>query len=163
MQYYSYNNNYPKELPNRIILSDGSSRTDRSTFTEEEIADAGYIRVQNPPLVSENETLSWDGVNWVVNSFTEEQAEQAEQAEQVEQEDLSEAWKNVLALREGMFREVDGLIMRYHSEVRLGLEPTIDISELDTYAQALRDLTDQEDPFNIIWPSSDSIPGTTAS
>ena len=42
---YSYNGEYPTDIPERIRLSDGSTRTDSSTYTEEEIADAGYVYV----------------------------------------------------------------------------------------------------------------------
>lgn len=41
---------------------------------------------------------------------------------------------------------------RYHRQVRLGLEPTDTLSELDAYMQALADITEQPDPDHIVWP-----------
>lgn len=68
---YSYKNQYPKTLPFRIVLSDGRTRTDPTTFTAEEIADAGYVEVSDPPVITEYQRLSWDGSNWVVTDFTQ--------------------------------------------------------------------------------------------
>jgi hypothetical protein len=48
---YSLNGAYPKPLPKRIVLSNGTTRTDPTTFTPEEIADAGYIQVPEPPPI----------------------------------------------------------------------------------------------------------------
>lgn len=39
---YSYKGEYPKVLPNRLRLSDGTTVTDVTTFTDEQISDAGY-------------------------------------------------------------------------------------------------------------------------
>jgi hypothetical protein len=67
MTYYSKNNEYPTDgLPFRIVLSNGSTRTDPSTFTSDEIADAGYSVAPNPPSVPAGWTLTWDGMDWSV-------------------------------------------------------------------------------------------------
>ncbi len=43
--------------------------------------------------------------------------------------------------------------MRNLSETRIGITTTTDnISDLDTYIQALRDISKQTDPENITWP-----------
>ena len=39
---YSLNEAYPVYLPNRIRLSDGTTKTDRTTFTDADLTDAGY-------------------------------------------------------------------------------------------------------------------------
>lgn len=70
---YSYKNSYPEELPYRIRLSDGRTRTDSTTFTEAEIEDAGYMPVADPPIISENEVLSWNGSMWEVRNKTSEE------------------------------------------------------------------------------------------
>jgi hypothetical protein len=58
---YSYQGQEPQELPHRIRLSDGRSRTDSSTFTEEEIIDAGFTGpYERPEYNSEIETQSWN-------------------------------------------------------------------------------------------------------
>jgi hypothetical protein len=63
---YSKNNSYPSSLPHRIVLSDGTTRTDSLSFTEEEIADAGYAAVDNPPQTSYPNRLDWDGSDWII-------------------------------------------------------------------------------------------------
>lgn len=65
---YSYKGAYPTQLPNRIVLSDGTSRTDRATFTAEEIVDAGWVEVANPPEVTYPNKLYWSGTQWVVRA-----------------------------------------------------------------------------------------------
>jgi len=47
MLLYTINKSYPRQLPHRIVLSDGRTRTDNTTFTDAEIADAGYTAVAN--------------------------------------------------------------------------------------------------------------------
>ena len=39
---YSLNGSFPEKLPHRIRLADGSTKTDPSTFTPEDLADLGY-------------------------------------------------------------------------------------------------------------------------
>jgi len=77
---YSYKGRYPKELPNRIRLSNGTTRTDKSTFTEEEILYAGYIQVEDKPQVDESlYYIQWksDTLSWVViDRYTEDQLKQ---------------------------------------------------------------------------------------
>jgi hypothetical protein len=68
---YSKNGSYPAYLPHRIILSDGITRTDRTTFTEEEIVDAGYIAVDNPPVATYPNRLDWNGTEWLVREPNE--------------------------------------------------------------------------------------------
>lgn len=72
---YSLNGNYPTELPFRIRLSDGSTRTEPSSFTQEDIADAGYIEVSEPPVITNSQVLSWSSqlIDWVVRDKTPEE------------------------------------------------------------------------------------------
>lgn len=72
---YSYQGNYPQALPFRIRLSNGSTRTDPSTFTSFEIADAGYIEVPDEPNITSNQALSWDSQNieWNIRDKTEQE------------------------------------------------------------------------------------------
>ena len=41
-QLYSFKGQDPKEIPNRIRLSDGTTKTDRTTFTADDLTDAGF-------------------------------------------------------------------------------------------------------------------------
>lgn len=68
---YTNNGSYPAELPFRIVLSNGSTRTDPSTFTAEEIADAGYLLVDDPPSYEYPNKLEWTGTAWLVRAPTD--------------------------------------------------------------------------------------------
>ena len=69
MLLYTINKSYPRQLPHRIVLSDGRTRTDNTTFTDAEIADAGYTAVENMPSITSTQKLGWDGSNWVVQTI----------------------------------------------------------------------------------------------
>lgn len=57
---YSLKGQYPQPLPDRIILSDGFSRTG-GNYTPEEIADAGYFAVEVPSYDPNTHQLNWNG------------------------------------------------------------------------------------------------------
>lgn len=64
---YSKNGQYPNLLPERIRMPDGSTRTDSSTYTDQDILLAGYVPVPNPPsFISSDEILEWTGTAWHV-------------------------------------------------------------------------------------------------
>lgn len=73
---YSYKGQEPKELPNRIVFPDGNSKTDRSTFTAQDIIDAGYIEVEDKPILTgDMNSIYWNSSElvWVINYKTPEQ------------------------------------------------------------------------------------------
>jgi hypothetical protein len=143
---YSYLNNEPKPLPYRIRLSNGQTRTDPSTFTEEEIIDAGYIPItQEKPVPEKNQIVYWSkqDVAWCVRDKSVEQI----------QSEIDNEWSKIRSIRDEILFNLDWKFIRHESQVRLGITPTDNLSSLDTYAQALRDITLQEDPFNITWPT----------
>lgn len=51
--------------------------------------------------------------------------------------------------RAASFAKLDAKILRYESQVRLGVTPTDNIAELDAKAQELRDVTEVENPWAI--------------
>ena len=75
---YSYNGAYPTVLPDRIRLSNGQTRTNKSTFTAEEIADAGYVLapVRDLPYDVTRKKVAWDGNNWTTEDITEAERQQ---------------------------------------------------------------------------------------
>jgi hypothetical protein len=75
MQLYSYKTQYPKPLPFRIKLSNGRTRTDPSTFSAEEIADAGYTPVRNQPIPEKHQVVFWSSsdIDWVVRDKTDQE------------------------------------------------------------------------------------------
>ena len=70
---FSLNEEYPliwNELPNRIRLSNGETRTDKETFTESELKDAGYVFTDlYPNYNDETHICSWNGTNWVLTQY----------------------------------------------------------------------------------------------
>lgn len=155
---YSYKGARPNKLPFRIDveekLDDGSSlkvtRTDPSTFTEEELQRAGFVRVDDAPPEHDSRThkAEWNGSRYSVVSLSEEDMKERRDA----------LWKEIRESRDRMILEVEWRISRYQSQMRLGIAPQDDLSALDKYIQALRDVTAQPDPFNIVWPVLGSAP-----
>lgn len=145
MSLYTKNGSYPQPIPFRIRLSDGSTRTDPSTFTEEEIVDAGYTQVSNRPTPNSVQVVEWDSLNidWILRDKTLEEL-------QAETEAL---WNQIRAERD---RRIDAMVWRYERwsrHERLGIEQMDDIQNLDTYIQALADIPQtQTDPYDIVWP-----------
>lgn len=84
---YSLNGNYPRPLPSRIRLSNGQTRT--ATFTQEEITDAGYIAVPDPPPKTRHEVLGWSGTVW---TLTDNRS--LESAKAIKLQDLKEIRKS---------------------------------------------------------------------
>lgn len=62
-------------------------------------------------------------------------------------------WEQVKADRDRRIVDVQWRYERYAELDRLG-EPQVDsLAALDAYVQALKDVTNQPDPYNIIWPT----------
>lgn len=146
---YSYKNQEPIEkLPHRIRLSNGLTRTDASTFTEDEILDAGYVFVEYAkPTPSRYQKVQWNGHTWELVDMTD--------AEKTIK--MAAQWKEVRTTRDNLIANVEWRISRYSSQTRLGIIPTDDINTIDEYINNLRDITKQEDPFNIVWPQNPFI------
>mgnify|MGYP003137236909 FL=1 len=143
---YSKNGELPNYLPDRIRLSNGLTKTDRETFTQEDISQAGYVAVEEPPTTSFNQVSEWNSENlsW---SIREKNASE-----------IDEEWEKIKKNRDDLLKKVDMLVDRYKSVLSQGLPYNYYIIEaLDEYAQQLRNITDQEDVFNIIWPNLDEI------
>ena len=62
---YSLRGQYPQQLPDRILLSDGFSRTG-GNYTLEEIVDAGYLPVEVPDYDPTIYQLGWNGAEFVL-------------------------------------------------------------------------------------------------
>jgi len=146
---YSINGEYPIDtLPHRIRLSDGSTRTDSSTFTADELSSAGITTVSYPPEYNaDTHKLTWDNndVEWEVIALTAE-----------ELADLNDlAWQGIREERDVMIKEVEWRVFRYLSEERAGITTHTDnISDLDTYMQKLRDIPETySNPDDVVWPT----------
>ena len=147
---YSYEGQYPTSLPERIRLSDRSTRTDSSTFTEEELTDAGYIGAGDPPSFDgDTQKVIWNGTAWEVVSLTTKEINDR----------LAELWAEVRTNRDNKIKEVEWKVFRYQSEERLGITTHSDnISDLDDYLKKLRDIPQTySNPNDVVWPSIESI------
>lgn len=136
MQLYSYNNQYPTKLPNRLKFPDGTTRTDSSTFTDEEIAAAGWVAVDNPPEVQHPNVLEWKGTEWVVR-----------EPNNIE---VHNQWKNI---KEACLRRLEATDYKVIKAMESGVavDPAI-----VSYRQALRDLynnVNDVDPWTVEFPS----------
>ncbi|MGQ9367404.1 DUF4376 domain-containing protein [Azospirillum sp. ST 5-10] len=71
---YSRRGANPAPLPFAIRLSDGRLRTDPTTFTPAEIADAGYVAAPDPPDYdpATQHAPSWTGTAWALTDKTPE-------------------------------------------------------------------------------------------
>ena len=145
---YSVNGELPvANLPQRIRLSDGSTKTDNTTFTDADLVSAGITTVADSPsynpsthkLVWNSETTEWDLTELSTDELSTLTAKK---------------WKEVRDHRDLLLKEADQKVFRYQSEERIGIATHTDsISELDTYMQALRDVPQtNSNPDTISWP-----------
>lgn len=143
MTLYTKNGEYPTQLPHMIRLSNRKMRSDRTTFTAEEILDAGYVQVENPPIVEYPNKLEWGGENlqWVVRSPNDRE--------------LMTRWDDIRRECSRLLAETDYKVIKAY-ELNEPLDPAY-----IAYRQELRDLynnVNDIDPWNVVWPSK---PGDT--
>lgn len=129
---YSHRQAKPAPLPHRIRFPDGSTRTDRTTFTADELERAGYTGpYERPECDPATETVDWNGADFLVRpySFDELQAQYAKVREQRIQLLKACDWTQIVDYDLGADRDAWA-----------------------AYRQALRDLADAPNPFDITWP-----------
>lgn len=72
--WYQYKENIPTDvLPQRIRLSDGTTRTNLRKLTLEQLNALGVHTVSEPPVYTDNQDLNWDEStkSWVVGVTTD--------------------------------------------------------------------------------------------
>ena len=134
MTLYSHRQSTPAPLPHRIRFADGSTRTDASTFTPDELERAGYSGpYERPECNPKLETIDWDGeaLEYIVRpySFNELQTQHAKVRNQRIELLKASDWTQIADYDLGADRE-----------------------GWAAYRQALRDLADAATPFDITWP-----------
>ena len=141
MAIYSFNGEYPQALPERIRLSNGQTRSDSSTFTAEEIADAGYVAVVEPPYDQTTHTLDWDGTNLTSRLYNDAE--------------IAAKWAEIRATRDQVLNRVDIMHgVTIGADTYKAVETTVGLpDDQKAVKQALRDITNQDNPFDISWPS----------
>ena len=128
---YSFKHQKPAPLPSdRIILSTGQSRTDPSTWTAEEILDAGYVVADSAPdYNSATHNLSWsttgDSSAWLVTAKDSAELNRME----------ANAWTAIRMERNELLASTDVRVIRH-----LELSPGQMDSDLKVYRKSLRDL-----------------------
>lgn len=138
MTLYTKNGEYPNQLPHMIRLSNRKIRSDRTTFTAEEIADAGYIEVENPPIAEYPNKLEWDGENlqWVVRPPNDRE--------------IMARWDEIRRECDRLLTETDYKVIK---AIEAGVAPD---PAYVVYRQELRDLYNNVngiDPWNVVWPT----------
>ena len=73
--WFSLDKKYPvswEDVPNRIRLSNGSTKTDKETFTEEDLKDAGYAFTDIfPNYNDETHKCVWNETEWKIIELTD--------------------------------------------------------------------------------------------
>lgn len=139
MAFYSFNGARPTILPNRIKLSNGFTRTDKSTFTAEEIADAGWILVDNLPVVDYPYKLEWNGetLSWY--------------SREPNTSEIAIRWQEIRNTCLTLLENSDYKVLKAY-------EAGIPVDQVFIdYRQALRDIynnVNNIDPWNVPWPIS---------
>jgi hypothetical protein len=129
---YSHHTTAPAPLPHRIRFPDGSTRTDASTFTADELERAGYSGpYERPECDPITETVDWDGSGYLVRPYNAAE--------------LEGQWSRVREQRNQLLQASDWTQIEDYD---LGA----DRAAWASYRQALRDIRDQPNPFSITWP-----------
>ena len=132
MTLYSHQSATPAPLPHRIRLPDGSTRTDASTFTPEELEAAGYTGpFERPTCDATIETVDWDGAAFLVRPYSNDE--------------LEAQWQRIREQRLQLLQASDWTQIE---DFDLGA----DRPAWAAYRHALRDITTQPNPFAISWP-----------
>ena len=143
MSLYYKQNQIPGPLPYTIFIKDTEgktyTRTDPSTFTEEEIAMAGYKKAPSKPaVIVANQRVDWNPTQkqWVVNQMVNTRRAKT----------TAEKWDDVRKQRDSYLKQTDSLVLYNY-------EHNIVDEKLANYRQALRDLTvNFRNPDRIVWP-----------
>lgn len=131
---YSYRGLRPEPIPFRIILPNGFTRTDPTTFTEEELIQAGFTGpFEEPEYNPKIETIDWINNQFIVRSYNEDE--------------INEKWEEIRFIRNKSLSDTDYTqIMDYNMNL-------LNQEEWAEYRQKLRDIPNlQTNPFDIVWP-----------
>ena len=141
---YSLNGNYPEERPTTILTIENTT-IDVTPDTPDDVLERnGYVRAPDFPGITRTQVALWDGTKWTVE----------EKVEVERKRKLAKQWANVRATRDQLLRLYEWRYNRNARETRLGLPTTDNLQELDTYTQALADITENPDPSSIVWPAA---------
>jgi hypothetical protein len=143
MALYYKENQIPSRLPHSITLMDTQgntyTRTDPSSFTEEEIAQAGYFKAPDKPrVVPVGQQVHWNPKqkNWVILSTVKSKPALTK----------AQKWEKVREERDKLLAQADARVLYNY-------EHNITDENLTAYRQALRDITiTYRNPDAVQWP-----------
>jgi hypothetical protein len=142
---YSYKGKRPSTLPNLIPTESGNFLTNTPDLTDDILRANGYIRAEDMPTVEDRRFfyITWENSAWVIKERSDEEKSAIIEAQ----------WDKVRTMRDRMMALFDWRYVRYSRELRLGLPTHDTLEQLDSYMQALANITAQSDPYNIVWPT----------
>lgn len=155
---YSFNGEYPSELPNRIRLSDGKTKTDIITFAIEDLIDAGYVGpISKPTYDPSYQTLSWNNIDckFEVQDSPEEQKYTPEKLRSYRQEEFL-CRKNSLLFQSDWTQLPDSPLNK--SEVLAWREYRVQLREMTNIVGygttgGVDDLLSYDSLDNLPWPT----------
>jgi hypothetical protein len=141
--YYSFMGNYPitdNLIPDRIRLASGITKTNRDTFTDDDLQESGYIAVEPPPEITDSYRyyLDWNrsSLSWQILEYPYDRVKT-----QVDNRIFS------------AYTAINWLLEKHDREERLGIESTTNIDEIKDYVLKIIDIPKQESyPYYIDWP-----------
>lgn len=140
---YSYQGNVPVTAPNRIRLEDGSTKTDITTFSDEELLLNGWTGPYTKPSWDmETETCSWDEDNlqFVVRKNPDPSPEQLEGSFRGLRESKLKSTDWTVLIDSPLTDSEKNLMLHYRQELR-DIPANYDITNMT-----------MEDYNNIPWP-----------
>ena len=100
MKLYSYNGQEPKELPFKIRLDNGETRTSLSELSDEDLLSIGFVGPISIPLFDEStQKVEWNGNEYTILLLTEEEILQKQielQRKELREVNYNEFWKRLI-------------------------------------------------------------------
>ena len=126
-------------------------------LTDEEVEPLGWRKINKPTVQFDSATQKIGNIDYyVLGDDVYERTEILPIIPTISPDTIASnilvQWELVRKIRDGLMDEFQWRYIRYERQVRLGLPTVDDLTNMDTYMQALADITTQEDPFNIVWP-----------
>jgi hypothetical protein len=131
---YSYQGQAPAPLPEKILLSDGRKRTNVSSYSDEEILDAGFTGPYGVPNYDqEYQRVLWNSetLSFVLEDISDE-----------------ELWEKIREKRNNLLKESDWIMI-----CDIPGDKDINLPEWTLYRHKLRNLPATTlNPKEIVWP-----------
>jgi hypothetical protein len=126
-------------------------------ISQADLAGTGYVLVppgtlQETPIQTKDKRLVLGGISKQPDGTWKRYYELEDVPEDQKQERLDRKWEEVRKKRDALMDAFEWRLNRYARETRLALPTTDNITILDTYMQALADITKQSDPYLVQFP-----------